>query len=194
MVEYFACHFIRICGAPILAMLSKPKYRYFSSIVALKLALGSVFALLIPMENFALYNFILMINSLLCFHLLLYKPSLSITWDRQRLDAFTGWGCLLFLANAVYYMCTLGELLINMIYETRISTFSEGYFGVMYALQVAQFALLMGVVDIDGIITRIRRASIYSRWVSARRVRVRSIYGRVISWANRIGRNCFENR
>lgn len=192
MDEYFLHHLLRIFGAPILAMLSKPKYRYFSSIVALKLALGSVFVLLIPVENFALYSFALMVNSLLCFHLLLYKPAFSITWSRQRLDAFTGWGCLLFLANAVYYMCTLGELLLNMVYKTKISTFSEGYFGVMYALQVAQFALLIGVIGIDGIITRIRRAPIYFSGIPSRSVRVRNIYDRVISWVNSVGRNGFE--
>jgi len=153
---------IRIVAAPLLALFSVPKYRYFAWIVALELIISSIFVqyLLITDTRMGVYyDIILLFHSILFFNLLLYRARLSLPWDKRSIDARTGWGCMLFLGNAVFYMAILGEFIQNKVYQSASTTFIDSYSNVMIAFQILQFSLLIRVIDIERIIDILYRLS-----------------------------------
>ena len=151
MTDYLMHDILRIVAAPLLALFSVPKYRYFSCIVALELIISSFFVqyLLITDTRIGVYyDIILLFHSVLFFTLLLHRARLSLPWDKRPIDAYSGWGCMLFLANAVFYMAMLGEFIQNKAYQSVNTTFIDSYSNIMIVFQILQFGLLIGVIDI----------------------------------------------
>jgi len=189
MIEDIGYHnIIRVFVGPLLVVFSARKYRHLACILASEMMLGSMFLWFMDLfvaGDGIYYDIVALSYSLLFFNLLLYRPSLSKAWEKRHINARIGCGCLLFLANAIFYMCLLGEHLSNLKLESTNTVFMDAYYDVMVALQVFQFGLLIWVIDIGRLNNILRGLSNAGNSLRFWRYSYSMVYGKVMPKRNR---------
>jgi len=171
------------CLSLTLPFLASSKHRYFAWVLAFELAISACYlqiTWIFRIYDGIYYDVILLYHSLLFVMILNYKAGFSALWHRNRFDAFTALGTLLFLANAIYYLGMIGEFLINEVLKTTKSMFFDAYNDIMRGFQIIQFILLISVIDFGRIINLMSNSSLGNFFVSGGRLGYNVVYDNII--------------